>query len=344
MKFVKKRYKTKLKNPFLNFSIDEQEIEIRKDPLTGKVCRLNVNRIRRARPGLEKDGKFFKATVKNSKKNCPFCADKIFKLTPKFVGMKERFILKDSVLFPNLYPFSFYHAVVVFTSKKHFLSLEELTPKLLFNSLKNSLNFFKEANRKNKKFKYPSINFNYMPPAGASIVHPHFQIVLDDKPTPFTDLLIKKSLAYYKTHNSNFWFDLIKEEKKNKERFIGRTGCFYWIADFAPLKDNQVSGIISKKVSCVTELKDKQLKDLSLGLSKVFKKFWLKGIKSLNLALFSGPMGKDMSDYFCVNLKIISRPRLTQSYVSDIGFMELLHSEPVIDTLPEELAKSLRFS
>ncbi|MDI6798408.1 MAG: hypothetical protein QMD12_00180 [Candidatus Aenigmarchaeota archaeon] len=342
--FKKKTLKAKLRNPLLNFAIDEQEIELRRDPLTKKWCRININRVKRAHPGLAEDGKATKAVVERSKKGCPFCQDNVFKATPKFVNIKERMILNESVLFPNLYPFSVFHAVVVLSSKKHFIDLNDLSSKLLFDSLRNSIEFFKIARRKEPSFKYPSISLNFMPPAAASVVHPHFQIILDDKPTFFTDLLIKNSLAYYKKYKSSFWLSLIKTEKKSRERFIGETGSFSWVTDFAPFRNNQVSGILTEKVSSVTDLSKKQIKDLSNGLSKIFKMFWRKNVRSVNMSIFSSAIDKNIGSYFPVNLKIVSRPTLTQSYVSDIGFMELMNEEPVVETLPEEVAKSLRFA
>jgi len=343
IKFEKRRLKTKLKNPLKNFAIDKQEIEFRKDPLTGRWTRVNINRVKRPHPGLGKDGWVERQAIKLSKAKCPFCSNNIKNSTAKFVGIKERFQKGESVLFSNIYPYSVYHGVAVLTAKKHFIDLNEMKPKLLFDTFVNCLDFLKTANRKNPKFKYPSINFNFMPPAAASIVHPHFQIILDDKPTWFSSSLLKNSLAYYKKFKRNFWLDLIKTEKRKKERFIGRTGSFSWLADFAPIKNNQVAGI-SEKVSTITSLKKNDIKGLANGLSKIFKGLWKKGIRSLTMSMFSGPIGKDISKHFLVNLKIVSRPSLVENYVSDIGFMELIHQESVIETLPEDVAKSLMFT
>jgi len=344
IRFQKRKLKTKLKSPLLNFSVDEQDIEFRKDPLTKRWCRINIKRIKRAHPGLAKDGKYLRHAVKLSKVNCPFCYKNIGATASRFVEFEEMMKEGESILFPNIFPYSKYHAVVVFTTKKHFIDLNEMKPKLLFDSLKNCLKFIKVVNNKNPKFKYPSINFNFMPPAAASIFHPHFQVIVDDRPTFMTDMLIKKSLAYYKKSRSNYWLDLLKTEKKNKERFIGKKGSFSWIADFAPIKNNQISGIISKRISCVSDFKTREIKDLSNSLSLLFKKLWWRDIRSLTMSTFSGPMGKDISKHFLTNLKIISRPNLSYNYVSDIGFMELVHQESIIETLPENVSKDLKFT
>lgn len=339
IKLEKRRIKTKLKNPLLNFSIDEQEIEFRKDPLTERWSRVNINRTKRLH-SIKKD-RILEKVIRLSKEDCPFCSSQIESSTSKFVNLKERLKVGESVLFPNLYPYSKYHAVVVLSAKKHYISLDKMSTKLLFNSLINSIEFFKTVNKKNSKFVYPSINFNYMPPAAASIFHPHFQVLIDDKPTFMTNLLIKKSSEYYRKTKINFWSDLINLEKRNKKRFIGYTKNFCWLSDFAPMKNNQVSGIHRKK-SSLTDLEKKEIKDLAKDLSRLFKKLWRIGVRSLTMSTFSGPIRKNISDHFLLNLKFLSRPVLSEYYTSDIGFMELLHQESVVETLPEDVAKSLR--
>ena len=342
IKFEKRVLRARFRNPLLDFSLDEQVIEFRKDPLTSSTCRINLKRSRRPKQ-VKEDRKAFERIVKESRKNCFFCLKNIEKSTPKFVGLKERYFGKNSILFPNLFPCSPFHAVVVLDARKHYLPLNKIDSKILLDSLKLSIEFLNSANKANPSFRYPSINFNFLPSAGASIIHPHFQVLLDDKPTFFTGVLIRKSLEYFKKFGSNFWVDLVKEERKRKERYIGRLGSFAWVADFAPVKNNQVSGITTRKISSLNGLSQKDLKDLALGLEKIFKGLYRKGVRALNLSIFSGPMNEDISDFFRVNLKIVSRPPFSEFYVSDIGFMELIHLESIVETLPEDVAKSLRF-
>jgi len=338
--FEKEIEKARIKSPLKNFSLVEYEIEIRKDPLTSRICRINVERAKRPMQVSKED---FEKIAMKTKKKCPFCHPNIEKSTPKFFGMKERIFRKNSVVFPNLFPFGSYHAVVVLDLKKHYLPLNKINSKILLNSFEASIEFFKAVNEKDSEYKFASLNFNFLPSAAASIIHPHFQIMMDKRPTFYLQLIIEKSFEYYRKFSSNFWSDLIKEEEKKGERFIGKLGCFSWIADFAPIKNNQVSGIIEKKISSITELSKRELKDLCLGLEKIFKGLHSIGVKALNFSVFSGPIGEDISDYFLLNLKIISRPPTSKFYVSDIGFMELIHSEPVIESLPEDVAKNLRF-
>jgi galactose-1-phosphate uridylyltransferase len=338
--FEKRSIPAKIKNPKLKFAVEEQEIEFRKDPLTGRWCRINVNRVKRFQ---QKPEEGLKELVNSTKSTCPFCQKNIESSASRFVELEEKIKVGESVLFPNLYPYSAYHGVLVFTTKKHFIGLNEFTPRLLYDAFKNCVNFFKLVNKKRPQLKFPTINFNFMPPAAASILHPHLQTLLDDRPTYYTSMQVRNSLAYYKRKKSNYWSDLVEIEKQLNERYIGRTGAFSWIADFAPIKNNDVSGIMTEGISTLTDLTAGDMKDLSNGLSKIFNGLWRNGVRSLTMAIFSGPIDEDLSRYFSVNLKIVSRPNFTPNYVSDIGFMEFLHQECVAETLPEDVAKSLKF-
>lgn len=61
--------------------------------------------------------------------------------------------------------------------------------------------------------KYCLLNWNHLPPAAASIIHPHVQILADFKPTPMVKELIEKSELYHEREKSNYWLDLIEAER-----------------------------------------------------------------------------------------------------------------------------------
>jgi len=328
MRFWRKTVEIWIKDPSAGFLPRKRIVELRKDPLTGKLVRINIERARRPHEGLkvkiEKEGK------------CPFCPKNVEKMTPKFTGKKERYVQGNSILFPNLYPFGENHAIVVLT-KKHSVRLGDITEKDLFNAFQNCMKFFEDV----CDGCYPSINFNFLPPSGASILHPHFQIMAETRPTSFLREMIRKSKEYWKKTRSNFWKDIVEIEREKGERFISTINGFHWIADFAPLKNNQLSAIIDANVSCFLELDRKWLRRLSRSLSTIFKCLDALGIMSVNMAIFSGL--KQMEDYFLLNLKIVARKGLGKC-ISDMGFMEVLHGESVVETIPEDFARKLKAS
>jgi len=332
IEFVKEIIKSEFLNPMKNFEQDSQTIERRKDPLTGGWCRINVNRPKRL-------VQVVKVKVKPDKK-CYFCPNNIEKTTPKFPAYlipEGRIKVNEFTLFPNLFPFGKYHAVGVLT-KKHSLQLNEIEWK---DCLKGCIKFFKAINEKDSKARFPSINFNYSQSAGASILHPHVQVLLDLLPTAMTDKYYRKSWEYFDKNKTNYWQDLIAQER-NGERFVGENDSLVWLTGFSPICNDEVIGIMKGNTSSFFELNEKQISDLSEGISKVFKGLYkFKGVTSANMTIFSAPLDEHLGHFFSLNVKIISRPS-DKVYTSDRGFCEIIHKEPVISTIPEDLAKDLK--
>jgi len=163
LKFRKKTVNAKLKDPRTGFEETTEKIEIRIDPLTGRKTRINIRRA--ARPKQTP-----KIKLKLAREGCPFCPENITKVTPKFSeGMPERITCGESVVFPNLFPFGEFHAVGVF-SKKHCISLSKFSLKTVENCFRACLRALEMASELKPQLKYWQINWNYLQPAGASIV------------------------------------------------------------------------------------------------------------------------------------------------------------------------------
>ena len=335
IEFVKDIIKSEFLSPLKNFGQDSQAIERRKDPLTDGWCRINVNRPKRF---VQAE----KIKIKPDKK-CFFCPKNVEVTTSKFLPSlipEGRIKVNEFILFPNLFPFGKYHAVGVLT-KKHSLQLHEITPEMWRDCLTGSIKFFKSVNEKDSKARFPSINFNYSHSAGASILHPHVQVLLDLLPTVMTDKYYRKSWEYFDKNKTNYWQNLISQER-NGERFVGENNSMAWLTGFAPICNDETIGIMKGNVSSFFELNEKQISDLSEGIHKIFNGLYkVKGVTSANMTVFSAPLDDRLGNFFSLNVKIISRPS-DKAYTSDRAFCEIIHREPVISGIPEELAKDLR--
>jgi len=340
IKFEKFIQEAKLRSPLNGFRQTTQRIEVRKDPLTGRQCRINIERAKRPKQTRTKMAEFDEL-IDSSKAKCFFCPKNIEKTTPMFTeGLPNRIWVGKACLFPNLFPFGKYHAVGVF-SGNHRLGLNQFTPKLLEDCFKACLRYFGLIRAKHPEIRYWHINWNHMPPGAASIIHPHAQIFADSGPTPYLRELIERSKAYHDNNGGNYWSDLARAEKANKSRFIGKTGSVYWLASFAPQGNREVTAIFSD-ASSISGLKERGLREFCTGLSSVLKGYHAVGVQSFNMATFSGPCNEDLSDFYLLNAKLISRPDPAPFYTSDNGFMEKFHQEAVIETMPEALAGKLR--
>ncbi|MDI6642982.1 MAG: hypothetical protein QMD95_02905 [Candidatus Hodarchaeaceae archaeon] len=340
IKFEKFIQKAKLRSPLQGFRKVVQHIEVRIDPLTERRCRINVERAKRPRQTPTETADLDKL-IESSRAKCFFCPQNIEKSTPMFAeGLPDRIKVGSACLFPNLFPFGGFHAVGVF-SGDHYLELNQFAPKLLEDCFKTCLRYFRLVHKKHPEIRYWYINWNHLPPGAASIIHPHVQIMADPEPSPYLQDLIEKSKSYRERNGSNYWLDLIESEKSEKVRFIGESGPVCWLASFAPQGNREVLAIFSG-TSSLTKLEKHGLSKFCGGLSAVLKGYHALGVQSFNLATFSGPCDEDLGDFYLLNAKLISRPNPAPFYTSDNGFMEKFHQEPVIESMPEDLARGLR--
>lgn len=180
-----------------DFRKEIQEIEYRKDPLTGSTCIINKKRAERARQA-QQVSTISDEVVKGTEKNCLFCPDQIWTGTSKFTAnmhSEGRVTRGESVVFPNLFPFAEHHAVAIF-GKDHFLNLDQFEPEAIENNLLACQEWTLSIPEKDRKAKYPIYMWNHMPPSGASIVHPHVQVLVREEPTAAQEQLLSRSEEY----------------------------------------------------------------------------------------------------------------------------------------------------
>ncbi len=340
IKFEKFVQEARLRSHLRGFQEVAQQIEVRKDPLTGHRCRINVERTKRLKQTATKTTGLNKL-IKSSRAKCYFCPENLEKSTPKFAeGLPDRIKAGNACLFPNLFPFGRFHAVGVF-SEDHYLEPGQFTPKLLEDCFKTCLKYFELIHKKHSKVKYWHINWNHLPTGAASIIHPHVQIMADPEPSPYLQEILEKSRGYRERNGSNYWSDLVEEEKAGGERFIGETGPVNWLASFAPTSTREVLAVCSN-TSSLAGLEKHGLGEFCKGLSKILKGYHELGVLSFNMGTLSGPCDEELSDFYLLNVRVISRPDPAPFYTSDKGFMELFHKEPIIEVMPEDLAEKLR--
>lgn len=314
-------------------NLEEQVIEHRRDELSKIACRINIKRAQRAKQCREKAD--FSELIQKSSHGCFFCPENIQRATPKFlpeIVPEGRIALGEATVFPNLFPFAEHHAIAAIC-KKHFLDLNEFTQKQIADALAASLDYF----RRIKKAKYFYINWNHMPPSGASIIHPHMQLLADDKPTYLLKLYLDASAAHYKKRKENYWLKLIKNEEELGKRFIARTGSIAWLATYAPLGNNEIIAVF-EDTSSLLDIAPR-ISHFAKGLKKILAAYSNLGVRSFNLTTYSAP---EKTSDFCLNVRLVSRPTPHRYYTSDAGFMEILHHERVAEHLPEKLARDIR--
>jgi galactose-1-phosphate uridylyltransferase len=340
IRFEKEIHKASMLSPLKGFKLQAQTVERRKDTLLDRWCRINVERAKRPKDRVGDD--LLLQLVESSRKGCYFCPDKISTSTPLFprsLISEGRLKLGQATVFPNLFPFAQHHAVVVLT-KEHFVPLDGFKDSIIERGLEASIKYLRAVKAKKPKLRYCSINWNHMPSAAASILHPHYQVLVDSTPTRYVNEVNEALGEYHLKFGGSYWDDLVEVEKGLGERFIAEIGSSNWLASFCPFGNNDVIGISSESPH-ILDLDKDLVGDLARGISAILTGYHKNGVQSFNLALFSGPLDAQVSS-FPVHVRMISRPSVRQMYTADAGFMEMLHEEVIVETSPEDTAKSLK--
>lgn len=103
MEFVKLIKKTELLSP-PDFKPEIQEIEYRRDPLTGSTCVINIKRAERAKQA-QRIADVSSEVIKETKKGCLFCPEQIREETSKFtsnIHPEGRIERGECIVFPAL--------------------------------------------------------------------------------------------------------------------------------------------------------------------------------------------------------------------------------------------------
>jgi galactose-1-phosphate uridylyltransferase len=327
--------RTRFLDPAKDFDVRVVNSEKRYDPLTGKLVRVfPFRKISLPRhdwtPFVEESRQRF----------CPFCPGILENKTPRFT---EDFIpggkmqVGESTLVPNLHPYETHSAVVVMSSQ-HYISMRDMTEEIIADSMEAGLRYLKViAGKDPDNARYSSINWNYMPYAGGSLIHPHIQVISGSEPCNLDREMVDAAAGYFDKNNRIFWDDLVEAEKGG-ERHLGDNGMIDWLATFAPLAMGDVTAVI-RGCSTISDITIEHFKELAKGLVKVIRYYDAVNIPSFNMALyFAGREDRG----FCSTARIIGRYTLFPVAGTDVSHMQMLHQDPWTLHLPEEMAKDLK--
>lgn len=305
-----------------------RKTEIRFDPITNETSRIIFN------PGYTPESQDFSELAnETSGKNCPFCEKNILKMTPVFPGKINetgRFIKGESTLFPNLFPYSKHNGVAVMT-KEHYIKLHEFTQEILFNAFTNAYDYIQKVALHDEQINFASINWNYLPQSGGSILHPHLHIIMTEYPTNAQTLEVNKS-----TSNPSIYHQLYLSEKEQNERYIGEVGNVAWLSAFAPKSHHDYLGLFHQGKP-ITKPTENDWRDFTFGLQRIFKNLVDNGFTSFNFSL-QIPLKQEQP----MIARLIPRVTMGKLATSDINFFQMMHNEPLSYFSPESVAEKAK--
>jgi len=303
------------------------KIEVRFDPLTGHSSRILPER--GLMPASDFDLEVF---ARESQPNCPFCPDRVDRLTPKLprrIHPGGRITRGAAVLFPNLHAYSSHSSVSIYSPRLHYLPVAEFTQELLADNLATQVAFAQAVMAADPRSVWASVNANHMLPSGSSLFHPHTQGIVDSVPTTMQRLLADVPPQRYD--------DYLAAERRSGQRYLADTGRIQWLVSFAPIAPAELRAFAAG-ICSPAELDDDLVGELAYGLALALGGYAEMGVQSFNCAIYGAPPG---TAGYPLNLRLACRSNLKPLYRSDSTFLERLHWEGAIDVAPETVAERI---
>ena len=323
--------------------------ELRKDPVVERWVIIATERARRPMD-------FAPETVTPRGANgCPFCPGREDRTPPELYrsGGAENGSWAVRVVpnkFPALHPEGEVHAAgegiydridgvgaheVVIESPDHFASLGTLPA----SHVGEVLVAYRErllALRKDPRLEYVLIFKNHGVAAGASLEHPHSQLIA----TPILPELIAEELEgatrYFRMKERCVWCDVVSQERRDGSRLVLEEDGFVAIAPFAPrfpfetwilptAHRSSFEGVSTDEVDSLSRL----LRDLIGRLGRLFDD------PPYNFALHTAPLKAGDPEHFHWHLELM--PKLTHLAGFELGTGFFINPTP-----PEDAARFLR--
>ena len=325
-------------SPLEDFDSVDVDVEVREDPLTGRSARIV--------PGsfVRTEGEPDIAEVVDDDEGCFFCPEMVGDVTPEYpdwVGM-DRGSVGEATSFPNLNPYGA-HSNVVALTEEHFKPIDALSAAEFEDGLAAALEYVDAVFDHDDGAAVASVNMNFLRSAGASIIHPHLQTLVDDRGTNEDATRAAAARAYRDETRGVYWADLVEAERGG-DRYVGSTGAVEWLSPFAPKHHYQVTGVVDPEavgggaVDGVPAPDDDAVSVLADGITNVLAYYADEGLNSFNFALrlvADEPACPPVVD-------VVGRSVFDRYYWSDSPFFVTLHDEGVVDVAPEDVAGAAR--
>lgn len=314
-----------LYSPLADFESQNREIEVREDPLTGRPTRI----VEAIFPAPEET-----PTIEDyvsDAEGCFFCPEMVTEATPEypdFVG-EDRIERGDAISFPNLFPYGKHSNVVVLTDE-HFQPIDAFETSTFEDGFGCALEFL-GAVVDHDAPEFASINMNFLPSAGSSVVHPHVQTLADDYGTTAQRRRAQAERAHHEEHGTTYWKD-VRETEVPGPRHVGSTGTIEWLAPFAPVHHWHVRGVTDTVGLPAPD--DDTVAELADGITNVLEYYASLDLNAYNFAI-SFPSADPQSPAV---VDVVARSPFDDNYITDVSFLGMIHGESVVDVAPEVYA------
>jgi UDPglucose--hexose-1-phosphate uridylyltransferase len=172
--------------------------------------------------------------------------------------------------------------------------------------------------------------------AGASLIHPHSQIIA--LPVIPKDVIsrMNESIRYHEEHRECIFCKVLQSELESKERIVLETDHFLVFVPYAAYSPFALWIYPKRHASSFCDVEAEEIKDLSVVLQKSLRKLYF-GLNDpdYNYIIRSAPKGYSNSAFFHWYITLI--PRLTRTAGFELGSGMFINP-----SIPEENAQYLR--
>jgi galactose-1-phosphate uridylyltransferase len=320
----------------------EQVIEHRTDPLTGQVASFNLALGEKARVFLGvADLPLLEEMQEKSRAGCPFCgaAEKGTRYPPAFAP-EGQLRFGGALAMPNLFSKCASDSVVVLDPGNHVLFPAKVGAAALANGIRAAVELVRRTRAADPALVHHLAGMNFLPPAGSSVPHPHFQVHVRAVPYSAVGRLLAQSAAWRGRTGRDYWTGLLEAERGGP-RWLGRDGPVEWLAAFAPARQREVWGLVPG-VGSLAELDEAGVVGLAAGLDRILCGYEEAGAHAFNFAFLSSPL-PGRGGEFALQVRACSRPPLKPVYVNyESWFGPLFGGDDVQTEAPEDFARRLR--
>jgi len=328
--------------------------ELRKDPITGRWVIISTDRSRR--PGdFSRESVVIKGVGV-----CPFCPGNEHTTPPEILAYRPgESPVRDSEgwnlrVVPNKFPalgiegelerqadgmFDKMSGIgaheVVIETPNHMETLATMPVKRVedvFWAFRDRILDLKQ----DRRFKYIMVFKNHGEPAGASLEHPHSQLIA----LPILPKQVVEEMEGAKRYFSNkercIYCDIIRQELEARLRVVAENQDFVTLSPYAPRFPFE-TWILPKRHGSAFENSPSNFYE---NLARILRTILVKSIHVLdnpayNLVLHTSPIQENTNDYYHWHLEIIPKLAKTAGFEWGTGFY-------INPTPPEEAAKFLR--
>jgi len=338
LEFRAVRKRARIHDPRREFALTEIESEVRYDPLTGDSARIcHFAYPKRALPDLS-------ALAEGTRNGCPFCPDAVERVTPRYPAEllpEGRMRRGEALLVPNLFPYDDVSAIVSM-SRAHFLAMDAMPAAIVGDALKLARDFIVAATPTlGAREAYGIVTWNYMPPSGASQVHPHMQVIVTDTPGNQLRRELEAEARYLRERGRPYPAALLEAERGDARWLDEADGVAWWVP-YCPtgmLGDAQAMFV---EQATITRCDDATLEAFARGLCRMLEAYARMGLWSFNLTLLPDAQA-ERSGRHRLMARLLPRFYLhPQLHNSDTAYLQLLLGEKFAMLYPEQHAAELR--